>query len=381
MANTARDLIKARISNTPGTSGGFTLSTAFTNSLLPVAGDDGLSFKLNVTENGVGTELRKDCTYTHSSTSFSRGTMVRSTGAGDAALNFTAAAIVSVVPSAEDYINFSLSNYSQVVTMDKNVTILLPALLPIQTATYRITLVQSGGGWIAYWPPSVTWAGGVEPQPPVVNGEFATFEFVTANGGQSWYGSRSHTVTAAKAFDKFNRANSASSLGTATIGGAWTAHTGTWGIFNKAAYLPTRSGDSLATLDAGSATHAVYCDVAPGHVATVAGVVGRYVDTSNFWLVRLSYGTLVPQAVDLIKCAAGVYTQPIAYAEIPAGSIAVNQSARLGIRFSGNAITISCNGIDYGSVTDAAHNTATRAGLRLDDAYNAGTSWANFVVV
>ena len=104
MANTARDLIKCRISNTPGTSGNFTLSTAFTNSLLPVAGDDGLSFKLNITENGVGTEIRKDCTYTHSSTSFSRGTMVRSTGTADAALNFTAAAIVSVVPSAEDFL-------------------------------------------------------------------------------------------------------------------------------------------------------------------------------------------------------------------------------------------------------------------------------------
>jgi len=104
MANTARDLIKCRISNTPGTSGNFTLSTAFTNSLLPAAADDGLQFKLNITENGVGTEIRRNCTYTHSTTTFSRGTMVRSTGAGDAALNFTANAIVSVVPSAEDFL-------------------------------------------------------------------------------------------------------------------------------------------------------------------------------------------------------------------------------------------------------------------------------------
>ncbi len=103
MANTARDLIKCRISNDPGTSGNFTLSTAFTNSLLPAAADDGLAFKLNITENGVGTEIRRNCTYTHSTTTFGRGTMVRSTAAADAALNFTAAAIVSVVPSAEDY--------------------------------------------------------------------------------------------------------------------------------------------------------------------------------------------------------------------------------------------------------------------------------------
>ncbi len=103
MANTARDLIKCSISNAPGTTGGFTLAAAAANSLMPGAGDDGLKFKLNITQNGVGTEIRKDCTYTHSSTSFSRGTMVRSTGTADAALNFTSAAIVRVVPSAEDY--------------------------------------------------------------------------------------------------------------------------------------------------------------------------------------------------------------------------------------------------------------------------------------
>ncbi len=104
MANTARDLIKCRISNDPGTTGSFILDTAFTNSLLPAAADDGLKFKLNITENGVGTEIRRNCTYTHSTTTFSRGTMVRSTGTADADLNFTDAAIVSVVPSAEDYL-------------------------------------------------------------------------------------------------------------------------------------------------------------------------------------------------------------------------------------------------------------------------------------
>ncbi|MBK7515440.1 MAG: SGNH/GDSL hydrolase family protein [Betaproteobacteria bacterium] len=103
MANTARDLIKCSISNAPGTTGGFTLAAAAANSLMPGAGDDGLKFKLNITQNGVGTEIRKDCTYTHSSTSFSRGTMVRSTGTADAALNFTSAAIVRVVPSADDF--------------------------------------------------------------------------------------------------------------------------------------------------------------------------------------------------------------------------------------------------------------------------------------
>lgn len=134
MANTARDLIKCRISNTPGTSGNFTLSTAFTNSLLPAAADDGLAFKLNITENGVGTEIRRNCTYTHSSTTFSRGTMVRSTGAADAALDFTSAAIVSVVPSADDF------RFSPVVSYLRSGNL---------TTGVAADLVISGGGGTA----------------------------------------------------------------------------------------------------------------------------------------------------------------------------------------------------------------------------------------
>jgi hypothetical protein len=118
MANIARDLIKCRISNDPGTTGSFILDTAFTNSLLPAAADDGLKFKLNITENGVGTEIRRNCTYTHSTTTFSRGTMVRSTAAADAALDFTSAAIVSVVPSAEDYLTGIVIGLSTANTSD-----------------------------------------------------------------------------------------------------------------------------------------------------------------------------------------------------------------------------------------------------------------------
>lgn len=102
MANTARDLIKCRISNAPGILGGFNVLGAAAGFLTLESGDTGLPFKLNITENGVGTEIRKNCIYTHSTASFTRGTMVRSTGANDAELNFTSAAIISVVPSAED---------------------------------------------------------------------------------------------------------------------------------------------------------------------------------------------------------------------------------------------------------------------------------------
>lgn len=143
MANVPRDLIKCSISNAPGTTGGFTLAAAAANSLMPVAGDDGLKFKLNITQNGVGTEIRKDCTYTHSTPAFSRGTMVRSTGTADAALNFTSAAIVRVVPSAEDFLTTEQAAAARAITAVKRMMLTFgqPDLSPIpaRTTPYKIT--------------------------------------------------------------------------------------------------------------------------------------------------------------------------------------------------------------------------------------------------
>ena len=143
MADTARDLIKCKISNTPGTSSGFVLSSAIGNFLLPSSTDNTLSFKLNITENGVGTEIRKGCIYTHSTTTFSRGTMVRSTGTADAALNFTSKAIVSVVPSAENFLTTEQANAVWAMTAVKRMLLTFgqPELLPIpaRTTPYKIT--------------------------------------------------------------------------------------------------------------------------------------------------------------------------------------------------------------------------------------------------
>jgi hypothetical protein len=93
-----RDRLSALISNIPGTSGGFTISTAKAGYLLPQSTDNGLTFDLLV-EEGSSWELIKDSTYTHIGTSFSRGTFVNSsTGT---AINFTSAAIISNVLLAQ----------------------------------------------------------------------------------------------------------------------------------------------------------------------------------------------------------------------------------------------------------------------------------------
>lgn len=77
--------------------GAFTISTASSGYRTFAAGDDGKSFDCLITE-GTAWEVRQGCTYTHSGTSLARGTLEdSSTGS---AVAFTAAAVVSVIPSA-----------------------------------------------------------------------------------------------------------------------------------------------------------------------------------------------------------------------------------------------------------------------------------------
>ncbi len=97
--STHRNFIRQTISNTPGTSGGFTLSTAVSGFLALEAGDTGLTFDLKITETGLGSEARTGCVYTHGTTSLTRGTLEKSTTG--AAISFTVNAVVSVVATAD----------------------------------------------------------------------------------------------------------------------------------------------------------------------------------------------------------------------------------------------------------------------------------------
>lgn len=98
MPDTARDLIKQTISNTPGTAGSLTLSAASTGYLALGASDDGKTFTVLVSASDSDTaskELRSGCTYTHSTTTLTRGTL-ESSSTGSA-ISLTSSAIVSVI--------------------------------------------------------------------------------------------------------------------------------------------------------------------------------------------------------------------------------------------------------------------------------------------
>lgn len=285
--------------------------------------------------------------------------------------NFVATASQTVTP-----LN-SRNVQSGFVTLDGNVVFVFPTPSAGVYSKYSLTIKQDAiGGWMPIFPANVVWAGGVNPSPPLVAGDFATFDFYCVDGG-AWNGARISNPEAPLALDRFARANSAVSLGTSEIGGAWTAHSGTWGTTGLSAYCAVRAGDSVATVSTGSADHTVYADVTPNHVSAQPGLVGRVVDANNYWLA-LPSGPGAAATLTLFKRVGGSYTDA-GSVSMPAGSFVVGQATRLELAFSGNAIAVRCNGILRISITDADLNTAVRAGLRTNDA-NAQT-WNNFSAV
>jgi len=99
MSDTARNLIQMTVSSVASAGlGTLTLGSAVADYLAFEAGDDGLTFTVTITETGVGQEVNTGCTYTHSGTTLTRGTLEKSTTG--AAIAFSSAAIVSVVAAA-----------------------------------------------------------------------------------------------------------------------------------------------------------------------------------------------------------------------------------------------------------------------------------------
>jgi hypothetical protein len=96
MPDTYVNRLQCAISNTPGTTGAFTVAAATSGRRTFGAAQNAQTFTVLVKE-GTAWEVRNGCTYTHSGTSLSRGTLEdSSTGS---AINFTSAAIVTVTLS------------------------------------------------------------------------------------------------------------------------------------------------------------------------------------------------------------------------------------------------------------------------------------------
>lgn len=94
---TYKNRIVTTISNTPGSSGALTISTAQSGYRTFTAADDGKLFDVVIVD-GTAWEVRSNCTYTNVGTSLSRGTLDdSSTGS---AITLTSSAVVSVTMAA-----------------------------------------------------------------------------------------------------------------------------------------------------------------------------------------------------------------------------------------------------------------------------------------
>jgi hypothetical protein len=163
--------------------------------------------------------------------------------------------------------------------------------------------------------------------------------------------------------DDFNRTNSTTSLGSPVVGGPYTVRTGVWGINNAEAYLTTVSSGAHVTFPAAVNVDISYKPaISPGSQVQ-AGMLLRWVDANNHWLIQHRSGP----AVSLYRCNAGTYTEMANIGAWVLGDI-------VGLKAYGDQIGLYRNGMQVALVQDHWFSTAgTLAGLR-----NGGTTTARW---
>jgi hypothetical protein len=240
-------------------------------------------------------------------------------------------------------------------------------------------LSVSPGTWNVT-PDSYTWQWN-RSGTPISGATSRTYTLVTADGNQPI----SCTVTAKKAgfadvsvtsaatgpvdatlryfADLFARTDSATSMGSTTVGGfAWTAVSGTWGITSNQAYdaAPTSHTQHLVVVNDGQADGTVSATLANSLVGVAnvdGGSVFRYSDANNYWFTSF--------AGKLYKKVAGTVTQ--IGTTMSGGSLAAGNVVT--VVLNGSSITAKINGTTFATTTDTFNQTATRHGL-LGYGYN-----------
>lgn len=166
--------------------------------------------------------------------------------------------------------------------------------------------------------------------------------------------------------DTFTRSNSSTSLGTTSSNYPWTSRSGTLGINTNLAYAPG-AGTNISTVD-------VIQDCNPTVTMSTAGNAGlvfRYVDSSNYWyFVRHTDGN-----ARLGKVVAGVDTA------ISGGTQAIASTNVLQVQTMGKEIRTYVGTTLVHDTTDAFNYQATKAGIIIKDttarlgAFDTPMSW------
>lgn len=188
------------------------------------------------------------------------------------------------------------------------------------------------------------------------------------------------------ALDIFNRADGA--LGTADIGGAWTALAGTWAISgNRAALTPTGSGaQAIATLPTGTALPAgqLTVDIQLSAANTHAGVVLRATSLTSYMAVQLHRTT---GGINQLRISKRIGAASTYWVTTTALGLVAGRGYTLAVVLSSTAVTAYLDGTSVGTYTFIAQDNTDLPGAGIglrswDDATNdedGGSRWDDLI--
>jgi len=143
-------------------------------------------------------------------------------------------------------------------------------------------------------------------------------------------------------------------------GGPWVNNAGDFVVFGNRALPSTDGLDHISTIDTGGTDLTATVDV---HVANNArfagGIVFRFVDTSNYWLLRIQRDGSSPAQVRLIEMTGGSETVRDTHDDESMGGTTVE----IQVVVSGSSIIGKLNGSTVVSYNSATHASATKQGL------------------
>lgn len=161
--------------------------------------------------------------------------------------------------------------------------------------------------------------------------------------------------------DDFNRGDSS------TLGGSWTEVSGDWGISSNQLAVSATAGFLIWDADLGTPNYRVTLELTAISGYGGIGVVARYVDASNLYLLQYFNGD-----IQLWRCVADTWTQ-LDHSNLGA------ELCTLALEVQGTALRGYRNGTLCASAVDSSFSAAGRAGCRAGSSYS-GQLADNFLV-
>lgn len=161
--------------------------------------------------------------------------------------------------------------------------------------------------------------------------------------------------------DTFTDANgTALASHTMDTGAGWTVHGQTWQInSNRVSQTATDGQVGLATAQASESDLTAYVTIRMAALTLAyPGLVFRFVDASNFWILRADAGSGENQ-LNLYEVTAGSYTLRTTAPK----TWAINTDYELKVITSGTSIQVYLDGVLEDSYTSSAHQAGTRVGM------------------